>query len=86
MATSKKADSSTSSSSIGDAVEKASPQTTFASQLEPKLSPSRVLTLGTGLVVLGMIGFHEIDGLIVEDAGGSKLINAFYCSVITLTT
>ena len=61
-------------------------QTAFPSQMESTLSSARVISLGLGLVLLGMVGFYEIDGLIVEDAGGSKLINAFYCTVITLTT
>ena len=53
---------------------------------ESKLSPDRVFLLGAALIACGMIGFYFIPGLIVEDAGGSKLNNAFYCSVMTLTT
>ena len=26
------------------------------------------------------LGFYAIPGLIVDNAGGSKLVNAFYCS------
>lgn len=37
-------------------------------------------------VVLGMIGFYRIPGLIVPDATGNPFVNAFYCSVMTLTT
>ena len=33
-----------------------------------------------------MIGFYTIPGLISSDAGGTPLVNAFYCSVMTLTT
>ena len=33
-----------------------------------------------------MIGFYTIPGLISPDAGGNPLVNAFYCSVMTLTT
>lgn len=51
-----------------------------------KLSSTRVILLGIGLVTAGAIGFHEIPGMIAENAEGSKLVNAFYCSVMTLTT
>eukprot|EP00536_Pseudo-nitzschia_multiseries_P003632 jgi/Psemu1/186270/e_gw1.57.106.1 len=37
-------------------------------------------------VALGMVGFYNIPGLIATDAGGNALVNAFYCSVMTLTT
>lgn len=37
-------------------------------------------------VLLGMIGFYIIPGLVMPDAGGSPLVNAFYCAVMTLTT
>lgn len=53
---------------------------------ESKLSPDLVALLGASLIVLGMIGFHIIPGLIIDDAGGSRVINSFYCSVMTLTT
>jgi hypothetical protein len=53
---------------------------------ETKLSPDRVFLLGAGLIGFGMLGFYSLPGMIVDDAGGSKLINAFYCSVISLTT
>lgn len=51
-----------------------------------QLSPERVILMGIGLILLGMIGFDQIPGLIADDANGSRLVNAFYCSVITLTT
>lgn len=53
---------------------------------EPLLSGPRLLVVASTLVGLGALGFHFIDGMIVEDAGGTPWINAFYCSVITLTT
>ena len=53
---------------------------------EPQLSPARVYVLGLLLVGLGAVGFHEIPGMIAEDAEGTKMVNAIYCSVITLTT
>jgi hypothetical protein len=58
----------------------------MASDEEKKLSPDRVFMLGCGLIMLGMIGFYTLPGMIVDDAGGSKSINAFYCSIMTLTT
>jgi hypothetical protein len=51
-----------------------------------KLSITRVVGLGVALVGFGTIGFHEIPGMIADDASGNKWINAVYCSVITLTT
>mmetsp|Transcript_13461 Transcript_13461/g.37876 ORF Transcript_13461/g.37876 Transcript_13461/m.37876 type:complete len:87 (-) Transcript_13461:2345-2605(-) len=54
--------------------------------LPPKLSSTRVILVGTILIALGMIGFYEIPGLIAADAGGNPFVNAFYCSVMTLTT
>lgn len=53
---------------------------------ETVVSAARVLLLGLVLVGLGMIGFYWLPGLIASDASGSKIIQAFYCSVITLTT
>lgn len=51
-----------------------------------EISPPRVICLGLALVAFGAIGFHEIDGMIAEDAEGTKIVNSIYCSVITLTT
>lgn len=55
-------------------------------ELDEGLSPIRVAAVGSALVLLGTIGFYTIPGLISSDAGGTPLINAFYCSVMTLTT
>lgn len=49
-------------------------------------SSARIVGLGTALVLVGTAGFATIPGLIAEDALGNKTINAFYCSVMTLTT
>ena len=49
-------------------------------------SSARVIGLGSLLVALGTAGFLMIPGLIAVDAKGDKLVNAFYCSCITLTT
>lgn len=51
-----------------------------------QLSSTRVVLLGCLLVAVGAVGFHQIPGMIAEGAEGSKLVNAFYCSVMTLTT
>jgi hypothetical protein len=53
---------------------------------ESKLSTLRVVGLGVALVGFGALGFHQIPGMIAEDAPGNKWINAVYCAVITLTT
>ena len=50
------------------------------------ISTSRLLAAVTTVIAIGTVGFNFIDGMIVEDAGGNHLIDAFYCSVITLTT
>jgi len=44
------------------------------------------MAVATTLVVVGTLGFHNIEGMIAEDAGGSHLVNSFYCAAITLTT
>lgn len=51
-----------------------------------ELSPRRLLLLASAVVTVGMLGFHFIEGLISDDAGGLPWVNAFYCAVITLTT
>lgn len=51
-----------------------------------ELSTFRLLAVASTLVVIGTIGFHNIEGMIADDAGGNHLVNAFYCSAITLTT
>ena len=53
---------------------------------ETKISAARVGGVGLTLVCGGAIGFHEIPGMISEDAEGSKIVNAVYCAVMTLTT
>lgn len=55
-------------------------------EVPPRLSPVRVAVMGAILIVIGMIGFCTIPGLIASDAEGNKFVNAFYCSVMTLTT
>ena len=57
-----------------------------SSSSDDKLSPDKVVILGCLLLGIGMVGFYFLDGMITNDAGGSHLINAFYCSVMTLTT
>jgi hypothetical protein len=57
---------------------------------QKRLSSSRVILMGMALVGIGMLGFKYIPGLMVspDDANnkGDPWVNAFYCSVITLTT
>ena len=50
------------------------------------LSSVRVVILGVLLLTIGTIGFYYLPGMIAIDAKGSKFVNSFYCSVITLTT
>ena len=54
--------------------------------MQTKLSSFRVTLLGAALILFVMAGFYTIPGLIAEDAEGDKFVNAFYCSVISLTT
>ena len=56
------------------------------SAADQTLSSSRVILVGMGLVGAGMLGFYYIPGLLDQDAKGDRLVNAFYCSAITLTT
>ena len=50
------------------------------------ISPVRVVLLGILLLFIGTMGFYYLPGMIATNAKGSKLVNAIYCSVITLTT
>jgi hypothetical protein len=45
-----------------------------------------VAFLGALLIGIGTLGFHELPGMIEEDATGDFWVNSFYCSVMTLTT
>mmetsp|Transcript_39479 Transcript_39479/g.58002 ORF Transcript_39479/g.58002 Transcript_39479/m.58002 type:complete len:195 (+) Transcript_39479:168-752(+) len=47
---------------------------------------NRLIFLGSGLILLGALGFYNIPGMIADDAEGSRLVNSIYCSVMTLTT
>ncbi len=51
-----------------------------------QLSTTRLMTMASAISTIGTLGFYVINGMIVDDAGGNPWINAFYCSVITLTT
>ena len=53
---------------------------------EEQVSPSRVAALGALLLGIGASGFYHLPGMIKDDAGGSKIVNSIYCSVMTLTT
>jgi hypothetical protein len=50
------------------------------------ISSVRVVLLGIMLLTIGAIGFYNLPGMISTDAKGSRLVNAIYCSTITLTT
>ena len=50
------------------------------------MSSARVIVVGMGLVGVGMLGFYHIPGLMADDVKGDRVINAFYCAAITLTT
>jgi hypothetical protein len=72
------------------AVEAVAEDNVLPSTADKILSSSRVLMMGMALIGIGMLGFKYIPGLMVspDDAsnGGDVWVNAFYCSVITLTT
>ena len=51
-----------------------------------EVSEYRLITLALLLLTVGTAGFYHIPGLLQEDASGSKIVNAFYCTVMTLTT
>lgn len=51
-----------------------------------ELVPLRVFLLGAALLTTGTMGFYLIPGMINEDASGLRIVNAFYCSAVTLTT
>jgi hypothetical protein len=50
------------------------------------ISPLRVTMLGLILLTVGAFGFYYLPGMISEGASGSRIVNSFYCSAITLTT
>jgi hypothetical protein len=51
---------------------------------------TKTILMGAALVAAGAVGFHELDGMIDSNSDAptstNKWIDAFYCSVITLTT
>lgn len=66
--------------------------TTSTTATDQKLSSSRVIMVGMGLVGIGMLGFYYIPGLMMavndddNEKEGDRWVDAFYCSAITLTT
>ena len=54
--------------------------------VNPGVSPDRVFAMGAVLIFVASMGFFFIDGMIDTNAPGSKMVNAFYCAVVTLTT
>jgi hypothetical protein len=51
-----------------------------------KLSSQRVVMLGASILTIGTLGFYYMPGMILDGAAGSRLVNAFYCATMTLTT
>lgn len=49
-------------------------------------SEERLLAVAVTLLCIGTTGFYYLPGMLKEDAEGSRLVNAFYCTVMTLTT
>jgi hypothetical protein len=60
--------------------------TSCESNMDASISTTRVMLLGAALLALGTTMFYSIPGMIAQDAKGSHLVNAFYCSAITLAT
>ena len=52
------------------------------------LSTVRVLLVGAALLSIGTTGFYHLPGMIKGggDDGSNRLVNAFYCATMTLTT
>lgn len=50
------------------------------------VSPVRTTILGIVLLTVGALGFYYLPGMISDDADGSRIVNSFYCSTMTLTT
>jgi hypothetical protein len=51
------------------------------------LSTTRIIIVGITLLTIATAGFYiDGHGLISDNAKGSKIVNAFYCAVMTLTT
>ena len=50
------------------------------------VSTDRLVALGVTLLTVGTAGFYYLPGLIKDDAKGSRLVNAFYCTVMSLST
>ena len=51
-----------------------------------RVSEQRLVVMALVLLSVGTTGFYYLPGLLQEDAPGSRLVNSFYCTVMTLTT
>ena len=51
-----------------------------------EIATSKLLVVAVALMGIGTLGFYYIDGMVVDNAEGDRLVNAFYCCVMTLTT
>jgi hypothetical protein len=63
------------------------PKTAVADE-EPTtvVSAVRLFAMGGLLLAVGTTGFFYLPGMMKEDAKGSRVVNAFYCTVMSLTT
>jgi hypothetical protein len=53
---------------------------------QTEVSEQRLVALAVLLLTVGMAGFYFLPGMLQEDVEGSRVVNAFYCTVMTLTT
>jgi len=51
-----------------------------------EVSEFRLITLAAVLITIGTGGFYLLPGMIKEGAEGLRLVNAYYCTIMTLTT
>jgi hypothetical protein len=51
-----------------------------------EVSEQRLVALAVMLLTIGMAGFYFLPGMLQEGVEGSRVVNAFYCTVMTLTT
>jgi hypothetical protein len=50
------------------------------------VSTERLVALSLSLIAVGTAAFYYLPGLMKDDAAGSRAVNAFYCTVISLAT
>ena len=79
--------------STSDSKDQNAPQSSPSVDRAGPLSTERVFLLGASLLLVGTLGFYYLPGMIVLDEESkndhlsrSRLVDAFYCAAITLTT